>query len=121
MSHKKVLIVDDEEDLCDIIGFQVEEMGYQTALAQSIKGAKACLLEGPIDLILSDMNMPDGGGLDIVNFLKSESKNIPVVLISGFCSVTEEQAKEQGAYCLMDKPINISQLEQVIREILSDP
>lgn len=116
---KTALIVDDEPDLTEVISFQLNQMGIQTLEAHSGSEALSILQENPsIDLVISDVRMPSGGGIDLMKKVKKNWPSIPVVLMSGFADVMEEEAKAMGAAVLLQKPMDLSQIGEWVQKLL---
>lgn len=111
LNGKTLLVVDDEADLRDIVASELEFMGSRVLQAENIKSAEKLLLENKIDLVVSDIRMPGGTGVDLLNFIKH--KNVmspPIILITGFADITLEDALDKGAEALMNKPFKLDEL-----------
>ncbi len=115
--HKCILIVDDENDLRDIVASEFDFMGAKVFQAENISVAQKLFQENDIDLIVSDIRMPGGTGIDLLDNLKK--KNVsqpPVILITGFADISVEDAFDKGAEALMSKPFKLDDLiEQAVR------
>lgn len=81
MSNQKILIVDDEEDIRNIVGIYLESNGYITIKAKNGKGALEALEKENIDLALLDIMLPDIDGINLCLKIR-ESKNIPIIMLS---------------------------------------
>lgn len=113
LSSKTFLVVDDEADLREIICSELQYMGAKTFEAENITLAKSILEHHHIDLIISDIRMPGGSGIDLLNFVKAKNtSNPPLILITGFADVSCEEALALGAEAIVSKPF---QLEELIR------
>ncbi len=112
---KTLLVVDDEVDLRDIMVSELEFMGARVLQAGNISAAKEVLKNHPIDLIVSDIRMPGGTGVDLLDYVKAQdAESPPVVLITGFADITIEDAFNKGAEALVNKPFKIDDLVQVV-------
>lgn len=121
IQKKKVLIVDDNDDICDVFKFHFENKGFQTYLATSGQEAFACLEALSPDLVVSDIRMPHGDGLELLERmrLKYEGGQQPiVVLMSGFTEGLVEAACELGAEVVLSKPFEFDELYSQIEASL---
>ena len=114
LQGKTLLVVDDEVDLRDIVASELEFMGGKVYQAENISVAKDVLSKHKIDLIVSDIRMPGGTGIDLLDSIKLNDVNHPpIVLITGFADITVQQAFDKGAEALMNKPFKLDDLIQV--------
>lgn len=116
---KNILVVDDEVDLREIVASEFDFMGAMVFQAGNIAAADAILKEQKIDLIISDIRMPGGTGVELLKTVKA--RNIffpPIILITGFADVTPEEAYAEGAEALLNKPFQLDELIQVSGRLL---
>ena len=122
LKGKTLLVVDDEADLREIVSSELEFMGAKVFQAENVTVAKAIANEQKIDLIVSDIRMPGGTGIDLLNTIKAKSKDVPpVILITGFADITVEDAFNQGAEALLSKPFKLEELIQMAIKLTSAP
>jgi CheY-like chemotaxis protein len=115
LKGKTLLVVDDEIDLRDIISSELEFMGAKVFQSSNISDAKKVLKNNLIDLIVSDIRMPGGTGLDLLDYLRAEGpRSTPVILITGFADISIEEAFSKGAEALLSKPF---QLDDLIKQV----
>jgi CheY-like chemotaxis protein len=108
---KTLLVVDDETDLRDIVASELEFMGAKVFQAENITTAQSLLSQHKIDLIISDIRMPGGTGIDLLDVVKAnDTLAPPVILITGFADITTEDAFDKGAEALMSKPFKLDDL-----------
>ena len=108
---KTLLVVDDEVDLRDIVASELEFMGAKVIQAENISVAQKVLSENKIDLVVSDIRMPGGTGIDLLDAMKARDVNSPpIILITGFADITVEDAFNKGAEALMNKPFRLDDL-----------
>lgn len=108
---KTLLVVDDEIDLRDIVASELEFMGAKVFQAENITVAQKILSENKIDLVVSDIRMPGGTGIDLLDAMKASDVNAPpIILITGFADITVEDAFNKGAEALMNKPFRLDDL-----------
>ncbi len=119
-AKKNLLVVDDEVMILDTIGDYFEYMGFIVHKARSGNQALQLLKEiGSIELIISDIKMDDGDGIYLLDsLLKSEFKDIPLIFITGFTAVRDEEALEKGAKAVFHKPTNLDTLSEKVEELL---
>jgi two-component system, NtrC family, response regulator PilR len=124
MRKPLVLIVDDEPDIRDLLEITLNRMGIQTCSAENIESAKALLQQNSFDLCLTDMKLPDGNGLDLVDTIQALTNPIPVAVITAHGNMdTAILAMKKGAFDFVSKPVDLSALRQLVRSALklSDP
>src|SRR6202165_4547472 len=107
----KVLVVDDEPDLLELLELTLSRMGLDTTRAQSVTEAKGLLDTQPFDLCLTDMRLPDGEGLAVVEHISSKGLDVPVAVITAFGSAENAVAAlKAGAFDYLAKPVALEQL-----------
>jgi len=122
LNGKTLLVVDDEADLRDIVASELEFMGSRVFQAENVKVAQQLLSEHDIDLVVSDIRMPGGTGVDLLNSMKHKNVlNPPIILITGFADITLEDALDKGAEALMSKPFKLDDLIQTVVKYTRSP
>lgn len=119
MKRKNIrfLIVDDDPDLCELIQEELIDEGFETITASSGNEAIKILMDTKVDIILSDIKMPNGTGVDLAKNVHANNEYHPIlILMTGFSDISELELKEIGVTKLYNKPIEISYL---IDDILS--
>ncbi|MCM2349932.1 MAG: response regulator [Bacteriovoracaceae bacterium] len=119
LKGKTLLIVDDEVDLRDIVASELEFMGAKVFQAENILKAQQVLKDNPIDLIISDIRMPGGTGIDLLEIVKKKEDAPPMVLITGFADITLEDAFDKGAEALLSKPFKLDDLIKMVMRYTS--
>jgi CheY-like chemotaxis protein len=114
LKGKTLLVVDDESDLRDIVASELEFMGANVYQAENITVAQEILAAHPIDLIVSDIRMPGGTGIDLLRIVKEKNVSAPVILITGFADITLEEAFDKGAEALIHKPFKLDDLIKMV-------
>ncbi|MDO5686254.1 MAG: sigma-54 dependent transcriptional regulator [Neisseria sp.] len=116
--YRPVLVVDDEADLRDLIQMTLTKMGLQVETAAGVKEAKAKLAKKTYDLVLTDMRMPDGNGLEVVEFVNQHS-DTPVAVITAYGNADHAvQAMKIGAFDYIQKPITLAQLRTLVKSAI---
>jgi putative nucleotidyltransferase with HDIG domain len=116
MSQKRILIVDDEAEMRDVIIALLEQSGYATTPAESAEEAVMCLQQNPnYDLVLADIVMPETDGLSLLDHIAVDYPDIPVAIFTGL-NDTEVAASafRRGAIDYLLKPFDHTELECVV-------
>lgn len=120
LKGKTLLVVDDEVDLRDIVSSELEFMGARVFQAENVLVAQRVLEKEKIDLIVSDIRMPGGTGIDLLDHVKAKDVNVPpVILITGFADITTEDAFDKGAEALLNKPFKLDDLIKMVTRYTS--
>ena len=115
MSNNRVLIIDDEPDIRELLEITINRMGLDTDSAESVSSAFSYLKTTDYGLCLTDMKLPDGDGLEIIRHIQQHCPKIPVAMITAFGSTEIAiDALKAGAFDFVNKPINIDRLRQLI-------
>ena len=119
---EKILIVDDEPDIRELIGEILADEGYQTELAADAAQARTKKAEVQPDLILLDVWMPDTDGISLLKHWREQDElDCPVVMISGHGSVeTAVEATRNGAVDFIEKPVSMAKLLITIKHALTE-
>ncbi len=119
MKKPLVLIVDDEADLCELLEITLNRMDIATYCADNIQRAKTLLQQHDFDLCLTDMRLPDGNGLELVDVIAAMHPPLPVVVITAHGNMdTAILAMKKGAYDFVSKPIDLLALRQLVNGAL---
>jgi two-component system response regulator PilR (NtrC family) len=111
----RILIVDDEPDIRELLDITLSRMGLATECADSIATAIKQLQHQHFDLCLTDMKLPDGKGLEIIEYIQQHCPDTPVAMITAFGSVeTAISALKAGAFDFVNKPIELDRLRRLI-------
>jgi two-component system, NtrC family, response regulator PilR len=119
MRKPLVLIVDDEPDIRELLEITLNRMGLLTRSAKNVTRAKALLQEESFDLCLTDMKLPDGNGLELVDLIQESSLPIPVAVITAHGNMdTAILAMKKGAFDFISKPVDLVALRQLVNSAL---
>ena len=111
-----VLVVDDEEDLRDLIEMTLLKMGLEVDTADGVNAAKKKLDAQPYALVLTDMRMPDGSGLEVVEYLQEKNLDIPIAIITAYGNADQAvMALKAGAFDYIQKPVTLAQLRSLVK------
>ncbi len=116
----KILIVEDERSMRDLLGLMLRKEGYQVDAAESAERAEERLRTGgPFDLIITDISMPGKSGLDLLRHSRRVAPDTAVVLMTAFGSKeTAIEALNQGAAYYVEKPFDLDEMKIVVRKTL---
>jgi len=115
--EKKILVVDDELNILDLIQRALNAAGYKTITAESALNGLLALQDNAIGLLITDIKMPGMDGLDLMKQVREISPDLPIAVISGYG--TEEMAAsalDHGAYYFINKPFNVESIQEVVRK-----
>ncbi len=111
-----LLIVDDEASLRDFLTIMFEEDGWRVETAGSLVEARAAIQRNEPDLILCDLMLPDGSGLDLLREAKAQNPSIAVIMITAHTSTKSAvEALKAGAFDYIAKPFDIDELKIIVR------
>ena len=121
-SAPRILIVDDEADILELLELTLARMGMEVERAMNISGAKHMLELHHFDLCLTDMRLPDGEGLELVQHIVNFSIDLPVAVITAH-GTTENAvaALKAGAFDYLAKPVSLQQLRSLVKSALNLP
>ena len=117
-STKRVLIVDDEADICLLLSGLLRKLGYIPTCAHFIEDGRQCLNSQQFDAIFLDLYLPDGLGFDLLPYIKQDQSEAKIIMISAFDGQAERRrATEQGADYFVGKPFTRRSVEQALQTI----
>jgi two-component system response regulator PilR (NtrC family) len=109
------LVVDDEPHICELLSMTLERMDISTRTCNDIASAKQALAKTQYDLCLTDMRLPDGDGLELVEWIQREVPGTPVAVITAHGSVeTAVRALKLGAFDFVSKPLDLNDLRKLV-------
>lgn len=114
------LLIEDDITFCLMLKTWLKKKGIQTESASTISSAKNMIERNSYDLILSDLRLPDGSGMDVLEWSHSKKKEIPFIMLTGYADIqTAVDSIKKGAFDYIPKPINPDILLEKIQEALS--
>jgi two-component system response regulator PilR (NtrC family) len=115
MSKPSVLIVDDEPDLLELVSLTLSRMSLETHTAADVAGARKLLKSQHFDLCLTDLRLPDGDGLELVEWIEANKPQIPVAVITAHGNVESAvRALKLGAFDFVSKPLDLGVLRKLV-------
>jgi DNA-binding NtrC family response regulator len=120
-TQERVLIVDDEEQMRELLAKVLEKNGYQVTTAGDGGQALALLEKEPMDLVVTDVRMPGLDGMEALRAIKELSPEIVVIIMTAFGSIDQAvQAVKEGAYDYINKPFKIDEILLTIKKALDE-
>ncbi|GGY79595.1 sigma-54-dependent transcriptional regulator [Marinobacter zhanjiangensis] len=119
MTTHTALIVDDEPDIRELLEITLVRMGIATRSAPDLATARELLAAEPAHLCLTDMNLPDGNGIDLVAWIQEHSPDTPVAVITAYGNMdTAIEALKAGAFDFVSKPVELARLRDLVQTAL---
>jgi signal transduction histidine kinase len=113
----RILLVEDHADTADVLGRVLRSRGHEVRVCDSVASATSAVQEGELDLLLSDIGLPDGTGLDLIRTLRREHK-IPAIALTGYGMDDDvERCRDAGFDAHLTKPVSFEKLDAMIGEI----
>jgi two-component system response regulator PilR (NtrC family) len=118
----KVLIVDDEPDIRQFLEITLGRMKLDTSTARNVGEARTLLAKERFDLCLTDMRLPDGTGLELVQHIQLSHPHVPVAMITAYSSLEIAiNALKAGAFDFLTKPVDLTRLRELVASALRLP
>lgn len=117
---KKLLVVDDEQGICEFVANVAMDLGFEVSMANSCRDFEAMYRDLQPSLIVMDLSLPDGDGVEMLRFLNAEECRAQILLMSGFdkriLSTAEQLGSDQGLLMIgtLNKPLMIEELESLL-------
>jgi two-component system response regulator PilR (NtrC family) len=119
MGQPLALVIDDEPDICELLSLTLGRMDIETESAGDVGGAKELLGAREFDLCLTDMRLPDGDGLELVEWMQVHTPRVPVAVITAHGNIeTAVQALKLGAFDFISKPLDLNHLRNIVENAL---
>src|ERR1700681_3067584 len=115
MPKPTVLIVDDEPELCELLSITLRRRDLDPRMANTIADTQRLLKTEHLDLCLTDMQLPDGDGLELVKWIQQYSPSMPVAVITAHGNMeTAMRALKLGAFDFVSKPLDLAGLRKLV-------
>ena len=119
MSKAQALVVDDEADILELLKITLGRMDIQAVTAMTVVDAKRHLDNRAFDLCLTDMNLPDGSGFDLLRHISERHPDLPVAMITAHGNMESAvAAMKAGAFDFVSKPVDLSSLRTLVASAL---
>ncbi len=115
MAIKNILVIDDEDSIRWVLSKALQKLGFKVDLADCGSAAQTKLAEKTYDLALIDIKMPDMSGLDLLDILREQQPNMPVIMMTAESSMTNAvEAMKRGAFDYITKPFDLDTIKAII-------
>jgi two-component system response regulator PilR (NtrC family) len=115
MPKPAVLVIDDEPDLCELLSITLQRMDLNPRTANTVAAARRLLKAERFDLCLTDMQLPDGNGLELVEWMQQHTPTVPVAVITAHGNMeTAVRALKVGAFDFVSKPLDLAGLRKLV-------
>jgi two-component system response regulator PilR (NtrC family) len=119
MAAPRILIVDDEADLRELLDITFLKMGLDSDSAANLAEARSLLSQNPYAMVLTDMRLPDGLGIELVREVAAAYRNTPIAVVTAFGSADNAVAAlKAGAFDYLSKPVALDQLRVMVQSAL---
>jgi DNA-binding response OmpR family regulator len=117
---QKILIIDDEKDLCDLVQLIFKDENFEIDYAVSLKEGKMKWMDESPPIVLLDQNLPDGAGLELIESDPTLLQNSKVIMITADTSPdTKIRAMAAGTEYFIQKPFSLKLIREMVQEIIS--
>ena len=117
----RILVVDDEASVLEVIRLALQSNGWLVKTAQSGNAALSVLNHERFDLVILDLNLPDGDGFDVLRMLRTRLRHVPTLVVSGYMDgALLTAAYELGASATMMKPLDLAELRATVAKMLPE-
>jgi len=118
--EETVLVVDDDAQTRESLELALDKNGYRVLIAADAREALGILDQRPVDVVVTDLRMPDLDGLQFFQFVRQRAPSVPVIMISGQASVEAAvSAMRDGVVDFLTKPFSLSEIRRVIARALA--
>ena len=118
-SRARILVVDDERSMREFLEIFFRSEGYDVTTAGDVASGRLQLESDEFDVLITDIKMPDGSGLDLLHAVQENAPETMVVMITAFASTeTALAAMKQGAYDYITKPFHVDAIRLAVEKAL---
>lgn len=117
--NKKILIIEDEGDICLLLNIMLQGKQIELEHVNTLEKAKQQLSENEFPLLILDNKLPDGMGVNFIQYVKANYPSTKIVMISGLGAETGEAALKNGADKFLEKPFTRSQMFESVETLLN--
>ncbi len=120
-AETRILLVDDEPEICWILSRALGELGFDVATAESAQAALAAFESQVPDVVLLDLRLPDGDGLEVLRRIREQDEQAPVVMLTGHGTIESAvRAMKLGAFDYLIKPVHLEEVRVVVEKALEN-
>ena len=114
---RKALVIDDDLSSLDLMEHFLSDKGFDVLVADSGSKARRAAEDGTFDLVITDLNLPDANGVDLISEFKKTIPDAEIIMATGFGSVEKAiEATKAGAFYYVDKPVNLEKLNVLVEK-----
>lgn len=122
MTRKRLLIIEDDATFSLMLRTWLEKKGFDIASSSTLSQAKKTLAKGTFDLVLCDLRLPDGEGVEVLEWMHEQDCAVPLIMMTHYADIQSAvQSMKLGACDYVSKPVNPDLLLQKINEALTTP
>ena len=115
----KILVVDDEQSIREVLGVILRRGGHEVVLSPRVTDAKARIASEAFDLVLTDLMMPDGSGMEVLEAARANDENTQVIMITAYATTAQAvEAMRKGAYDYIQKPFKNDEIRVTVEKAL---
>jgi DNA-binding response OmpR family regulator len=117
--HQKpfILIVEDDQPLLKVLTRYLQGAGYMVLQARSFREAADNISIKP-DLVILDIHLPDASGWDVVNWIESQTRPVPIIVMSGMSRPSTKQLQQVGAKAFLAKPFPVDEMLNLVKQYI---
>jgi len=116
---QRVLVIDDEPDIRELLNLTLSRMGLDVTTTQDLAEARRVLQDQTFSFCLTDMRLPDGNGLDLVEEISNQFPDLPTAVITAHGKIEDAvQALKMGAFDFVSKPVDLAVLRKLVNTAL---
>ena len=120
LKRRRIVVIDDNEEFLASLCQRLEEGDNEVHAFTTVKDTTEYLTENPVDLVITDLKMPDGDGLSLISQLHDRFPNLPVVMVSAYATDDlVERIRKSGVQKFLTKPVNFSELDDVVKSCVA--
>ncbi len=116
--EKRVLLVDDELEILDLLCDEIKEMGYEAHTADNAQIALTKVQNNSYDLLITDFSMPGVSGIELIREMRKLGFNFPVILMLTATKLNPQLLKDLNVSCTLSKPFDYNTLQEKVKELL---
>src|SRR3954470_4002202 len=117
--HDPILLVEDKSELREMLVHALARMGFEASPAATVSEANRKLHELRFAAVLTDLKLPDGTGFEVLKAALEEDAALPVIVMTAYGTITQAvEAMREGAFDFIQKPIDLSHLEQLLKRAI---
>ncbi len=118
MDSQSAMIIDDEKDICFLLGKVLSEKKYSITIANALQEGLSKLEKTKPSVLFLDIRLPDGSGLDALRAIRKQNPNMKIIMMSAYDGAKErKQAMESGANLFLSKPLNMDLINKALQTI----